>query len=238
MSPGRESERLGKELLPNGETIELFHARLHREGPERFAAYAKRRKAAMASGGTDGGRLLKKGAIRLICGEFPPLDGVAEKSPVVSEAKAQTAADAVGGKLGRPVKELAVGGTGDLRGIHRIPRNWGELPAEATFEADVRWVHANRLLVVRKAATGMASVELGKASSPAPSHGALGWLEFAVMNPTKFMSDLVPRVLKDDGEDADEEGVKRERKSIEELREVLAEFVEAEAADESAEAVS
>jgi len=123
-------------------------------------------------------------------------------------------------KEGLPLKP------GEISGLNRLPSDWGPLKNDATFEADVRWVHHNRLPpVVNPTENGAWRVVLSSSGYPAPSRGALSWLEFAIKNPTTFMKDTLTKALRGGG-DEEEEGLRRERKSIQECNERLEEHRE------------
>jgi hypothetical protein len=108
--------------------------------------------------------------------------------------------------------EAGVSGLGDL------PADWPVLPANATLQADVSWVIANRLLV-----RDGDRVDLARALAPAPSYAALSWLETSILFPAKFADISV----KATSQQADEhEHVQRERLAIDEIRSLLAEMVD------------
>jgi len=100
--------------------------------------------------------------------------------------------------------EAGVSGLGDL------PADWPVLPANATLQADVSWVIANRLSV-----RDGEGVDLGRALSPAPSHAALSWLETSILFPSKF-ADISVKATSQQADDA--EHVVRERLAIAEVR--------------------
>ena len=106
-----------------------------------------------------------------------------------------------------------------------IPSAWPVLPPNAGQQAELAWVQANRLSVCEELSTGAIKVHLSRAHTPAPSHAALGWLETSIRSYAKYV-DVVARVLKD--EEAEAEGVRRERMAIEEIRGLLEEMREAE----------
>jgi len=70
---------------------------------------------------------------------------------------------------------------GRVTGLGDLPADWPTLPANASLQAEVSWVTANRLRV--RAGEG---VDLSRALSPAPSHAALSWLETSILFPAKF----------------------------------------------------
>ena len=114
--------------------------------------------------------------------------------------------------------------SGDLSvsGLSKIPGNWGDLPSNAPLSAEVSWVQANRLRVVRETADGVV-VELSRSLSPAPSYAALGWLETSIKTYAKFVDVAAKATASQDGEAAE---VRREQQSIEEVRRLLASMLE------------
>ena len=114
----------------------------------------------------------------------------------------------------------AVGG--NVTGLSDIPASWGELPANASLQAEVSWVQANRLRVVRETSDCVV-VDLSRALSPAPSYAALGWLETSIKTYAKFVDVAAKATSVQDGEQAD---IKREQQSIEEVRRLLAQMLE------------
>lgn len=106
-----------------------------------------------------------------------------------------------------------------------VPESWGDLPASATFRAEVSWVHQNFQLMVRRRKGKDPVVTLDRAMVPPPSNGALDWLEYAVTYRNSFLKDIVPKALGSGEEDGGED-VKKERKSIVEIEEVLERFLE------------
>jgi hypothetical protein len=109
---------------------------------------------------------------------------------------------------------------GRVTGIGDIPASWGELPANASLQAEIGWVQSNRLSVVEETASGATRVHLHRAREPAPSRAALGWLETSIRAYAKFV-DVVAKSL--GAEQDDQQLVRRERMAIEEIRELLAE---------------
>jgi hypothetical protein len=103
-------------------------------------------------------------------------------------------------------------------GLGALPEDWPTLPANATLQADVSWVIANRLLVHKGD-----GVDLSRALAPAPSYAALSWLETSILFPSKFADISV----KATSQAADEhEHVQRERLAIADIRSLLAEMVD------------
>ena len=113
--------------------------------------------------------------------------------------------------------------SGDLSvsGLSKIPGNW-DLPSNAALSAEVSWVQANRLRVVRETADGVV-VDLSRSLSPAPSYAALGWLETSIKTYAKFVDVAAKATASQDGEAAE---VRREIQSIEEVRRLLASMLE------------
>ena len=110
---------------------------------------------------------------------------------------------------------------GHVQGLGRIPKDWPDLPPNASLQAELAWVQANRLSIVGQASSGAAVVSLDKARSPAPSMAALGWLETSIRSYAKYV-DVLARAM---GTSVDEvEHVRRERASIEEIRALLREM--------------
>ena len=110
---------------------------------------------------------------------------------------------------------------GSIQGLSDLPGDWPTLPANAALAAEVGWVQANRLRIVEERPGGATLVKLGLALSPAPSWAALGWLETSIRSYAKFV-DVAAKV----SGGAEDEGavMRRERRSIEEVRAILAEM--------------
>lgn len=109
---------------------------------------------------------------------------------------------------GKAVDKSAEVLSGQLQGLEKIPDTWGELPTNASQQAELGWVQANRLAMIEQKPSGATRVHLDKARAPAPSLAALGWLETSIRSYAKYV-DVVARVLKDDQDEAEE--VRRER---------------------------
>jgi hypothetical protein len=114
----------------------------------------------------------------------------------------------------------AVGG--NVTGLSDIPASWGELPANASLQAEVSWVQANRLRCVRETPDCVV-VDLSRALSPAPSYATLGWLETSIKTYAKFVDVAAKATSTQDDEQAE---VRREIQSIEEVRKLLASMLE------------
>ena len=110
-----------------------------------------------------------------------------------------------------------------VQGVGQIPPSWPELADNASLQAELAWVQSNQLRVVEEKSSGATRVHLDRARSPAPSWAALSWLETSIRSYAKYV-DVVARSLKD--EQDDRESARRERRSIDELRAILAEMLE------------
>ena len=107
------------------------------------------------------------------------------------------------------------------RGVLSVPlrcRSPGRLPDSAPLDVEVEWVHQNRVLAVEERASGKSLLHWERARKPAPGYGAVNLMEFAATNRKGFM-DILQRVKP--GENGDEENVRREKKSIAEIRGIL-----------------
>jgi hypothetical protein len=124
-----------------------------------------------------------------------------------------------------PAKSTETLGTeiGRIEGLSDVPASWGDLPANASLQAEIAWCQANRLRVVEERANGLVLVHLDRARTPAPSWAALGWLETSIRVYSKYI-DVVAKALKD--EENEQEMVKRERLAIDEIRSLLAEMID------------
>ncbi|MBN2579525.1 MAG: hypothetical protein JXB10_11080 [Pirellulales bacterium] len=118
----------------------------------------------------------------------------------------------------------AEGRTAVLVGSSPLPASWGEIPESAPFDAEVEWVHQNRILVVEERPSGKPMLHWERAQSPAPSHGARGLMEFAATNRKGFM-DILQRV-KPGGSGDEVEIVKRAKRGVEEIRRMISERME------------
>jgi hypothetical protein len=109
-----------------------------------------------------------------------------------------------------------------IHGLSEIPAGWPTLPANASLQAEVSWVQANRLRVVRETADGVV-VDLSRSLSPAPSYATLGWLETSIKTYAKFVDVAAKATATQDSEAAE---IRREIQSIEEVRKLLASMLE------------
>jgi hypothetical protein len=135
---------------------------------------------------------------------YPPL-GKAHAAGVQTTEKAQ----------------FAPSDDGSIQGLNTLPKAWPELPANASLQAEVAWVQANRLRIVTEQMGKATLVKLELALSPAPSWAALGWLETSIRSYAKFVDVAARATSSDDGESA---VMKRERMAIEEMKTLLAEM--------------
>jgi hypothetical protein len=108
-----------------------------------------------------------------------------------------------------------------VTGLSDVPAEWPTLPPNATLAAEISWVQANRLSVVRDLGD-RAIVDLSKAMSPAPSWAALGWLETSIRAYSKFV-DVAAKASAHVEDERDM--VRRERMAIDEIRGLLAEML-------------
>ncbi len=113
---------------------------------------------------------------------------------------------------------------GQIQGLSDLPSDWPDLPSNASLSLEIGWVQANRLRMVLEQPGKATRVRLEQALSPAPSWAALGWLETSIRSYAKYVDVAAKATSADDG---DETAVmRRERKSIDELRALLAEMEE------------
>ena len=118
--------------------------------------------------------------------------------------------------------------SGRVQGLGDLPADWPELPANASLQAEIGWVQANRLVVVEEVNANTTRVHLDRAHEPAPSRAALGWLETSIRSYAKYV-DVVARSLQTVADE--QEHVRRERMQIEEIRSILDQMNEQIAAD-------
>jgi hypothetical protein len=111
--------------------------------------------------------------------------------------------------------------TGAIQGLSDLPEGWPELPANASPQAELAWVQANRLRIVDERPGRKTLVSLAKALTPAPSWSALGWLETSIRSYAKFI-DVSAKVVGTTDDEGDV--IKRERKSVDEIRALLREM--------------
>lgn len=108
-------------------------------------------------------------------------------------------------------------------GLGGIPADWPELPDNAPLAVELGWVQSQRLRIVEERPNGSTVVRLERAGSPPPSWAALGWLETSIRSYAKFV-DICAKGL---GQaELESDLVKRERRSIEDVRRLLAEMID------------
>jgi hypothetical protein len=119
---------------------------------------------------------------------------------------------------------MSPSGGGQIQGLGDIPEEWPDLPSNASLSAEIGWVQANRLRIVEERPGRSTLVRLERAHSPGPSWATLGWLETSVRSYAKFV-DVAAKVS--GGSDDEGAVMRRERRSVEEVRALLAEMEDA-----------
>jgi hypothetical protein len=115
---------------------------------------------------------------------------------------------------------------GAIQGLSDLPSNWpSNLPSNASMSAEIGWVQANRLRIVEERPGRATVVRLDQALSPAPSWATLGWLETSIRSYAKYV-DVASKASH--GEDDEGAVLRRERKSVDEVRALLSEMKQAE----------
>ena len=115
---------------------------------------------------------------------------------------------------GRPPGSITKDGT-------RIPPAWGDLPESAPWSEEIQWVHENRFHCITWRQNGMPKINF-YAASPAPSKGALALMQDAATNPKAFLALL--NKAKTGGDDGNSDAERGEKRSIAEVRKVLAKY--------------
>jgi len=126
-----------------------------------------------------------------------------------------------------PAKPANESGRGRIQGLGEIPEHWPALQPNASLQSDIAWVQAQRLRVCEEKPTGAMVVHLARATAPAPSMSAIGWLETSIRSYAKFV-DVATRTLASTDDDA--EHIRRERMAIEEIKALLGEMIDERAA--------
>lgn len=111
---------------------------------------------------------------------------------------------------------------GKVTGLADIPAAWGELAGNASLQAEIAWVQANRLWVIEERSNGTTVVNLDLAIYPAPSWSALSWLEASIRVHSKFV-DVAIKVT--EKQQYEQEMVKQELAAIDDLQTMLAEMI-------------
>lgn len=148
--------------------------------------------------------------------------------PPVQSKPAETDTGSEGAQGLTATKPIYIGNSeadsGSIQGLSNLPKDWPELPSNASLGAELGWVQANRLRIVEERPGKATKVDLALALSPAPSWAALAWLETSIRSYAKFLDAAV----KVSGSTDDEGAVmKRERRSVDEVRALLREMEEA-----------
>jgi len=109
---------------------------------------------------------------------------------------------------------------GLVQGLSLIPYSWPPLPDNASLQAELGWVQSQRLSIVEERGNTTV-VHLERASSPAPSKAALGWLETSIRSYAKYI-DIVSRALSTAVDE--QEHTRRERMRLDEITSLLDEM--------------
>lgn len=127
-----------------------------------------------------------------------------------------------GGDRKQDMISCSSGDAGSIQGLSDLPVDWPKLPPNASLGVELGWVQANRLSIVEERPGKATIVRLDRAASPAPSLAALGWLETSIRSYAKYV-DVAAKAAS--GGDDDEGAVmRRERKSLEEVRALIQEM--------------
>lgn len=105
-----------------------------------------------------------------------------------------------------------------------LPGSWPALPEKAAWLDELEWAYQNGFFVISVKASGAVTYLWDRARSPAPSYGALVLMKLQAESRQKFM-DLLGKA-KTSTDAGDTEGVKREKRRIEELEAMLVELNE------------
>ena len=109
---------------------------------------------------------------------------------------------------------------GLVQGLSAIPRKWPQLSDNSSLQNELGWVQSQRLSIVEERGNTTV-VHLERASSPAPSKAALGWLETSIRSYAKYI-DIVGRALSTQVDE--QEHVRRERMRLDEITALLDEM--------------
>jgi hypothetical protein len=148
-----------------------------------------------------------------------------EETAVVGEEVAASGGKEVGEGNRAKTSRRPTADAGDklVLGIDRVPRSWPPLPPNASLAEEIRWVQAHRIDIVQERSNGSVIVRLSRASAPAPSKAALGWLETSIRAYAKFC-DIAAKAATTYQDEAELE--KRERMAIERIRKLLEQMME------------
>lgn len=100
-----------------------------------------------------------------------------------------------------------------------LPKEWVPLPETADWQEELDWAYQNGFFVIAKKPAGGVSYIWERARSRPPSQGALVLMTVLGENRNKFM-DLL-KTSKTGGDGTETEGVKREKRRIEEIENML-----------------
>jgi len=107
---------------------------------------------------------------------------------------------------------------------HAPPVPWADLPTDADFADEVRWVHQQYIRIVEETPRGRV-IHWERASVKPPSTGACSLARWAAENRTAFYKDMLPRVMAKLEDGAEEEtNIRRERMALDEIDELLGEM--------------
>lgn len=136
-----------------------------------------------------------------------------------SEAEIAAGVRTVNNILDRQADEKGVGHL-------RLPAHWKKIPERADPRSEVEWVHSQLYFIVREMRSGRIKIDFNRASSPPPSRGTLQLLQYAIED-RKGFNTIRGNIIKQ----VDDEGEieKRERMKVEEIREILGQFIHHEA---------
>ena len=108
-----------------------------------------------------------------------------------------------------------------VTGLNEIPPDWPPMAANAGLPVEIQWVQSNRLRCVTETGDGT-TVDLSQALAPAPSYAAIGWLETSIRAYAKYC-EIAAKATQAATDET--EVVRREKKSIQEVRDLLAEML-------------
>lgn len=85
-------------------------------------------------------------------------------------------------------------GTLDSSAAESGPIPWNDLPTQANFDEEVRWVHQQYILIIEDSSQGVV-IHWDRATTDAPSTGACSLARWAAENRTAFYKDLLPKTM-------------------------------------------
>jgi hypothetical protein len=109
---------------------------------------------------------------------------------------------------------------GIVQGLSAIPPDWPAMSDNSSLQQELGWVQSQRLSIVEERGN-TTIVHLERASSPAPSKAALGWLETSIRSYAKYV-DIVSRALSTQVDE--QESARRERLRLDEIKALLDEM--------------